>query len=778
MPTRGVYCNSYSVTQNGVPITTGSEGCINVGGAKIGDTIFRDWDGDGTQDPGEEGMPGVTVELQNGTCTPGLNCPTLATDANGHYLFSGLTAGNYTVVVPTPGTDGVPGGYTVTADPNGAPYTTSFTYALSTDELYLGADWGYKPGGAGSIGDTVFDDKGNDGAFNPALGDVGIPNVTVWLYEDTNGNGVVDAGSDLLIATTSTDANGNYSFTGLAEGMSYVVDVDQTDNDLVNVYYGGSPFVPTTADPQSVPGLSGAYLFADFGFYEVVPGSIGDQLFVDSDHDGQYDAGEPGVPFVDVKLYQDTNGNGTLDAGEPLLATTTSAADGTYSFTDLPAGNYIVDVVESDADVPDGYVVGNDPAAVTLGVAQARTDVDFPFDSYLTKTVDKATANPGETLTYQLRPRYPRSDQLSSANVTDLIPTGTTYLAASVNAGGEALDNTEPPDGIIDEVAWDMGSTTGAVPGFSGGTALCPATLTLQGTTNSFDTWISEDGANNQDNNYGGDADFETANEALKDRSALLRFNAGNATLPTGWVLDRAVLKLTATGGSGANRQVEVRELNTAFEEGTGTGGDLCGVSSNGATWDDPNCLLAGTWAGGGDFGSSDYGATSLGSINPTDHTVTYAVSTSQLKAVVEGWLNGGTNKGFAVVGVGSANNAVTWASSENGTAANQPQLVLYYRSPQPSGCSGTFAVTALGDADIDEDNPTTWKGGDNAIKTQPSPVGKRRYGLIQFDVAGIPAGVQVTAATLSHRGLGQQDEAPGPAPRRGDALDRRHEQC
>ena len=598
-----MYCNSYSFAQNGVPITTGSQACVDVGGGTIGDTLFRDWDGDGLKDPEDEGLPGVVMELQNGTCTPGVNCPTITTDANGFYQFAGLAAGGYTVKVLS----GVPAGYTLTADPVGGPDGQA-AVTLATNEKRLDIDFGYKPGGSGSIGDTVFDDKGNDGTFNGA--DVGIPGVTVNLYEDTNGNGVVDAG-DALIGTQTTsngsqdvDGDGNtdpvgyYRFRNLAEGLSYIVDVDQAAPDIAT-YFGGGAIQQSTVDPRPVQGLTGAYTTADFGFYKVVPGSIGDQVFYDLDADGVFDSGESGLANVDVKLYQDTNGNGAVDAGEPLLATTTTDANGVYTFNNLPAGTYVVDVVQTDPDVPASLAPTRDPIAVTLGVAEAKTDVDFPFVQALTKTVDLASATPGQQLTYTVYPRYFGTSLLTGVVINDTIPAGTTYVAASINAGGEAVDETDPPDGVVDFVAWDLGSNDVGSVGYSGGTAMCPATLTLKGTTDSFDTYIDE---NDQTKNFGSDTSFKTANEALEDITPLLRFNVGSSTLSAGWVLDKAVLNLTPTGGGGANRQVEVRALNTAFVEGSGTGGDLCGISSNGATWDDPNCALAGTWAGGGDF--------------------------------------------------------------------------------------------------------------------------------------------------------------------------------
>ena len=55
----GTYCNTYSVTENSIPTTTGSQGCVDVGAGTIGDTVYRDWNGNGIQDPGEdEGLVG------------------------------------------------------------------------------------------------------------------------------------------------------------------------------------------------------------------------------------------------------------------------------------------------------------------------------------------------------------------------------------------------------------------------------------------------------------------------------------------------------------------------------------------------------------------------------------------------------------------------------------------------------------------------------------------------------------------------------------------------
>src|SRR5205814_933364 len=92
----------------------------------IGDFVWNDLNGNGLQDVGEPGIPGVTVTLSNGAST--------TTDATGHYGFANLPAATYTVTV------GTPSGYTPTTsnvgpdrnvDSNGSG--TSVTVSGGTD---------------------------------------------------------------------------------------------------------------------------------------------------------------------------------------------------------------------------------------------------------------------------------------------------------------------------------------------------------------------------------------------------------------------------------------------------------------------------------------------------------------------------------------------------------------------------------------------------------------------------------------------------------------------
>lgn len=58
------------------------------GTSTLDGVVFRDLDGNGTQDPGEEGIPGVLVELRTGITPSSLYLSAL-TNASGSYSLSG-----------------------------------------------------------------------------------------------------------------------------------------------------------------------------------------------------------------------------------------------------------------------------------------------------------------------------------------------------------------------------------------------------------------------------------------------------------------------------------------------------------------------------------------------------------------------------------------------------------------------------------------------------------------------------------------------------------------
>ncbi len=322
--------------------------------AVIGNRIWLDENSDGVQDAGERGVPGVVVELQNGICTSSSDCPTTITDANGGYLFRGLTPGSYTVKVLS----NVPTGLNAIFDEDSgttSPNMEAVVTITSGDE-YVSADFGYNyatkadtdnpsPATAlGAIGDRIWNDANGDGRQDP--GERGIPNITVNLLTDSDGNGTYEN----VAQTATTDEKGHYIFDDLLVG-AYVLEV-------VEAGLSSAGFTTTpTADPDRdnnniseaiVLAPGDVWLGGDFGYNHASnPADIGSTIFVDVDGDGSYNSSND-LPLagVTVALIVDTNGDKDWDDNERAVATTTTVADGSYLFADLPAGDYVVVVTD------------------------------------------------------------------------------------------------------------------------------------------------------------------------------------------------------------------------------------------------------------------------------------------------------------------------------------------------------------------------------------------------------------------------------------------------
>lgn len=348
--------------------------------AAIFGNVRQDWNKNSLQDPGDNGFAGATVTLA-GACAP--SCPSVTVDSTGAYAFTGLTGGaNYGVVV-TP-----PPGFSQTLDPDEGGVCTTCDSTKSTitvvaGQIYGAYDFAYGPAGTFSIGDTVYTDWNGDGL--QSANEFGIPNLTVTLYEDVNGNGVVDAATDALITTDVTDADGVYTFSGLPAGK-YLVIVDETDPDFP---YAPGRFTRTednygSADGKAPIDLTATVNDADFGYHPVGFGSIGDYVWKDMNANGFQNSNETGLPNITVTLYGD-NGDGVFNvATDGVVSTTVTDAGGKYLFTHLISYTYFVVVDQTDPDLVIGgqtyqLTTHNSPLTVALTTGQTYLPADFGF---------------------------------------------------------------------------------------------------------------------------------------------------------------------------------------------------------------------------------------------------------------------------------------------------------------------------------------------------------------------------------------------------------------
>ena len=172
--------------------------------------------------------------------------------------------------------------------------------------------------------------------------------------------------------TVGSDANGDWS-ASVPPGSTNA-DVDETDPDFPD----GTTQTEGT-DPTLVTAVAGSSVDAGNDGYYIIPGTVTGHLYIDTDGNGNQDAGEPNLANVDV-VINDSNA---------AKQTVTTDANGDWSAS-VPPGNTSADVDETDPDFPAGTIQteGTDPTSVT---AVANTSVDGGTDGYfIPGTVDRS----------------------------------------------------------------------------------------------------------------------------------------------------------------------------------------------------------------------------------------------------------------------------------------------------------------------------------------------------------------------------------------------------
>ncbi|MCX6044662.1 MAG: SpaA isopeptide-forming pilin-related protein [Chloroflexi bacterium] len=374
---------------------------------EIGNRVWRDSNANGIQDPDELGIDGVVVELyRNGTLVGS------TTTANGgQYYFndSNVNQNGANGIVPGTGAVGANSEYEIRIpnvsgasqqaplaglsltgvhqdasangnlrDSDASLSGVNALYAIPYENLINAGDNNHTydvgfvagvtpPPATVSLGNQIWTDANNNGLIDS--GEVGIANVTVNLYQDSNQDGLPDGA---IVATQVTNSAGYYLFTNLATG-TYLVEVvppagltsstggnsepapgpntNLADNDdnctmkgnvaltgPVTLVVGGAPIgEPATPGlPDSTPDANANYT-VDCGFFPVSQSttlaSLGDFVWFDQNSNGIQNVGETPLAGITVTLYS--------GVGAPLSVTHTDV-NGLYHFTSLTPGDYHV----------------------------------------------------------------------------------------------------------------------------------------------------------------------------------------------------------------------------------------------------------------------------------------------------------------------------------------------------------------------------------------------------------------------------------------------------
>jgi uncharacterized repeat protein (TIGR01451 family) len=343
--------------------------------------------------PGQDPpISGVEIQLRSGPTVGGALLFTTHTDAAGNYLFSDLPAGTYSVLQ------------------NGQPAGTLNNVTLAGTIVGIGASSGSvgvasNPTATTSqiVGIVLGNDAGDagrvSGSINNNFSEVRPVSVSGTVFRDVNNNGV-QQGADLgllgvpivltgtgwqgqsVSASTTTDANGNYSFINLPQpnGSGYTITQPlQPINTLNGI---------TTAGPAVANGVAGVATTVStvpsrISGIVMPPGSnsvgnnfaeiptdrrVSGRVFRDFDDNGIFNGADLGISGQTLELTgSDINGN-------PVSLTTTTLGDGTYVFTSVAQSNgvgYTITQPNQPADTQSGITT----AGSTGGTATLKTSV-------------------------------------------------------------------------------------------------------------------------------------------------------------------------------------------------------------------------------------------------------------------------------------------------------------------------------------------------------------------------------------------------------------------
>jgi uncharacterized repeat protein (TIGR01451 family)/fimbrial isopeptide formation D2 family protein len=472
--TQQVFTNTASVATTSLEENTANNsnsGQVTVESGSLAGLVYRDFNNNGAQDPGDSGIGGISMTLSRtggGTAVTF----TVATTADGGYLFPAVPPGTYTVTrgpvndpalsdgIATPGTAG-----------GTAQGATQIIGVALTDQAATGYDFTLVPSTGISIGKSLLSGPTANpgGSFGVAFR-LTVSNPTLEALENVSVSDQL-AGAPPLFGTyaATPTAPGTYGlaaplagscgglnsgFDGsvqiqaaagitLAPGASCTVDIRLTvmpTNPLPPLVDGGR--YVNQAQAAGTGSLSGQTVTAVSERVPVAPDlprlSIAKELtgYTDADNSGT-------ITLDDVLAFRITATNsGSVDLSGVVVSDNRITPVSTTCPLVQPAGTCILTgtYTVTIADVQAGAVVNTataDSNETGPATATVTTPVVAVIDgNTLTKTALVSTAKRGEKVPYVIEAR---DVPFNPARIIDVMPPGFAFVDGSAIANGQKV---------------------------------------------------------------------------------------------------------------------------------------------------------------------------------------------------------------------------------------------------------------------------------------------------------------------------------------------------
>ena len=264
-------------------------------------------------------LSGVRIDLLDGS---GNVIRSTTTDNEGFYRFDDLRPGEYRVFEHQP-LEYYNGGYRI-GTAGGVQLAQDYIGQILIGSGLEAINYDFCEKVGVTLSGNVYHDRSNDGVFERGA-EEGIGGVVLKLLDASGG----DTG---LRATT--DAAGAYQFNNLPAGTYAVMEVHPSgwlDGIDTPGSLGGVADVSPPGDMISQITINWGQTGIEYNFGELLPGSIHGIVVVSTDPACVPRDGEPPIAGVRIDL---------LDADGNVIRSTTTDANGEYSFTDLRPGVY------------------------------------------------------------------------------------------------------------------------------------------------------------------------------------------------------------------------------------------------------------------------------------------------------------------------------------------------------------------------------------------------------------------------------------------------------